>query len=211
MRSPRALEGVVMPESQKTETLAKDLVLAGLESVRQLGGEDLVQMLLERPGMPDLGGAQMMDERVPLDFYLQYRDAALDFFQDAYALTAFQTGIQMVENLENGAQRHQLQMLVKRFRHTANPLLLLGQAAVLAAEGNPGKVRATADRGGLVLSIENCPECRGLRHSAPICYLNQGVATEFARRFLNIEVRTSEVRCSALGDPCCEIRVTRVD
>ena len=61
----------------------------------------------------------------------------------------------------------------------------------------------------LVITIENCPECRGLTRETPICFINQGVTEEFARRFLGFEVTTLESQCSALGAPHCEIEVKR--
>ena len=195
----------------REETLAKDLVIAGLESMRQLGGEDLVQVMLQQPGMPDFRDVRVLPDRVPITDFLNYRDAALSFFEDAFAMTAFQTGQLMVERLAQGREGANVRRLVQQFRHGANPLIAVGQVAILAAAGNPGRVTATVQGDGLIIAIENCPECRGLKHATPICYLNQGVTTEFARRFLNLAVRTEEIRCMALGDPRCEIRVTRVD
>jgi len=60
----------------KNETLERAFVLAGLDAVREVGGEALVQILLSQAGTPDL--AEGVD-RVPLSRYLHYRNVALDF------------------------------------------------------------------------------------------------------------------------------------
>lgn len=80
---------------------------------------------------------------------------------------------------------------------------------MLAAKGNPGTVRASmASPEKLLITIENCPECRGLRRESSFCFLNQGIITEFAERFLGTRVHTHETDCMAVGADLCRIEVT---
>jgi predicted hydrocarbon binding protein len=103
----------------------------------------------------------------------------------------------------------QITWLLEQYKHAANQLPLIGQAAVLAAKDNPGKVTAKmASKDVLLIAIERCPECRGLTRQSPFCYINQGVISEFASLFLGLHVATKETRCMALGHPRCEIEVT---
>jgi predicted hydrocarbon binding protein len=85
---------------------------------------------------------------------------------------------------------------------------VIGQCAVLAAKGNPGVVKANM-RGEdlLLITIDNCPECRELQQDVPFCTLNQGVITEFAEVHLGLAVTTKETACMAMGAPRCEISV----
>ncbi len=189
------------------ETLEKGLVLAGLEALREVGGDALVGVVLGlTPGM-ELGQSADSD-RLPLDEYLRYRDAALELLQESFSGTAFETGRLLVKGLKR-RNPEKLQALISQFKHAANKLPLIGQAAVLAARGNPGSVRAALKSDSLLaITIENCPECRNLRRSTPFCSLNQGVITEFAESYLGLTVETRETRCLAVGDPLCEIEVT---
>ena len=188
----------------KEETIERRLLLGGVEAVRQLGGDALVQILLR-------SGQNFEDEsapaRVPLADYLRYRDAALDFLQETFCATAFETGRILARSLI-GEHEAQLRGLVSQFAEAPNKLPLIGQAAVLGARGNPGNVRATM-RGAelLVILIENCPECRGLARDAPFCYLNQGLITELAERCLGLRVEAEETSCMATGGRACEIHV----
>jgi predicted hydrocarbon binding protein len=185
------------------ESLEKGLVLAGLEALRQIGGEALVQVLLDQAGAHSLATFNG-DERVPIEEYLKYRDTALEFLQDSFCTTAFETGRILVRRL--GREREgQVRALLAQFEHAANKLPVIGQAAVLAAKGNPGSVRAAMRGDALVITIENCPECRNLRREAPFCYLNQGIITEFAETHLGMRVRMEETKCMALGERSCEI------
>lgn len=187
------------------ETLERRFVRAGLDAARQMGGDALVRALVAgNPGLADASSAG----RVPLDEYLRYRDAAIDILQDSFCTTAFEAGRLLARSLVRENQAH-LQALSAPFERAASKLPLIGQAAVLGAQGNPGVVRATMrDPELLIITIENCPECRGLKREWPFCYLNQGLIAEFAQGYLNLRVRTEETNCSALGDRVCEIQVS---
>lgn len=189
------------------ETLERRLLTGGLEAVRQLGGEALVQILLAQAGQPDFAGPAA-PQRVPLADYLRYRDSALEFLREGFCATAFETGRILARSLIS-EHEGQLKALGAQFAHAPNPLPLIGQAAVLGARGNPGVVRASM-RGPdlLVIIIESCPECRGLTRDAPFCFLNQGLMTELAERYLGLRVKTEETRCIATGGRACEIQVT---
>src|SRR5262249_9465997 len=144
---------------------------------------------------------------VPIVDYLRYRDAALEYLGDHFNTVAFETGRTLVRNL-----RHRKIDEVRTFLATldrgAGKLPVIGQAAVLAATGNPGVVRARMrDDSPLSITIDECPECRGLRRPAPFCFLNQGIITEFAARYLDARVKTDETRCMAKGDEACVIDV----
>jgi hypothetical protein len=187
--------------------LERRLLLAGLDALRQIGGDALVQVLLAQVGKPELAEADG-NTRVPLEDYLRYRDAALGLLQDSFSSTAFETGRILARKVRR-ENEGQLRTLLAQFDHAANKLPLIGQAAVLGAQGNPGVVRASMrDPDHLVLSIERCPECRGLRRSQPFCYLNQGMVAEFAADSLRLHVDTEETRCIAMGDRTCEIQVS---
>lgn len=188
------------------ETVERGLVTAGFDAVRQIGGEALVQVLLAQAGQGDLetGGAS---DRVPLEAYLRYRDTAIDFLRDSFCGTAFETGriLARILRREHGAQ---LASLLSSFGNAANKLPLIGQAAVLGARGNPGVVRASMRHPELlVITIEKCPECRGLKRETPFCNLNQGLITELAEGDLGLRVQTEETKCIAMGEKACEIQV----
>jgi hypothetical protein len=122
------------------ETLERRLLLAGLDALRQIGGDALVQVLLTQAGKPELaeaGGAV----RVPLDDYLRYRDSALGLLHESFSSTAFETGRILARRLRR-ENEGQVRALVASFDHAPNKLPLIGQAAVLAAQDNPGVVRA---------------------------------------------------------------------
>lgn len=189
------------------ETLERGLVLAGLEALREVGGDPLVGVVLGLVGGLDLADAGSSD-RVPLDVYLRYRDGVLDLLQESFSATAFNTGRLLVKSLKH-QKESQIRALIDQFKHAANKLPLIGQAAVLAAKGNPGTVRAALKSDSLLsITIEDCPECRNLQRRTPFCYLNQGVITEFAESYLSLGVETRETRCIAVGGPLCEIQVT---
>jgi predicted hydrocarbon binding protein len=190
------------------ESIEKGLVLAGLEALRGIGGEELVQVLLGVAGKPEFARAEGLPERIPVADYLQLRDTLLEFLQESFSATAFKMGQVLVRDLQHGKQAKEVGRLVEHFKFARNKLPVIGQAAVLASKGNPGSVSAAMrDDSVLVIVIQNCPECRGLRRDAPVCYVNQGVVTEFAKAFLGLEVKTEETRCMALGHPSCEIEV----
>jgi predicted hydrocarbon binding protein len=188
------------------ETLERRLLLAGLDALRQIGGDALVQALLTQAGKPELaedGGAG----RVPLDDYLRYRDSALGLLHESFSSTAFETGRILARRLRR-ENEGQVRALVASF-DAPNKLPLIGQAAVLASQGNPGVVHAAMrDSDNVVITIEQCPECRGLRLSAPFCFLNQGLISEFAADSLGLRVDTRETWCTAAGDAVCEIQVS---
>jgi predicted hydrocarbon binding protein len=187
------------------ESLEKGLVLAGLDALRQIGGDALVHVLLSQAGQEGL--ASDNGDRVPIQQYFKYRDTALEFLQDSFCTTAFETGRILVRRLRREREA-QLRALLGSFEHASNKLPAIGQAAVLAAKGNPGSVRAAMRGDSLVITIEDCPECRGLRREIPFCYLNQGIITEFAESHLGIKVKVEETRCMALGERACEIVAT---
>jgi predicted hydrocarbon binding protein len=189
------------------QTLEKRLVVAGLDALREIGGEALVQVLLTQAGTPDIAQGSATD-RVPLDEYLRYRDTAIDFLRESFCGTAFETGRLLARSLRRDHE-DRLRALLTSYGDTASKLPLIGQAAVLGARNNPGVVRA-AMRGDnlLVITIEDCPECRGLKRDTPFCFLNQGLITELAEGDLGIKVKTEETKCIAMGDRQCEIQVT---
>jgi predicted hydrocarbon binding protein len=191
----------------QTESLEAGLVVAGFDALRLIGGEALVQIILVHAGEVGLDRHASADARIPLEQYLRYRDAALDFLGDSFTSTSFETGKNLVRKLEKDRPQ-QITWLLEQYKHAANQLPLIGQAAVLAAKDNPGKVTAKMKSNHvLLISIERCPECRGLKRETPFCYINQGVISEFASLFLNTSVVTKETRCMALGDDRCEIEV----
>jgi predicted hydrocarbon binding protein len=189
------------------QTLEKRLVAAGLDALREIGGEALVQVLLAQAGTPDIAEGNA-NERIPLDEYLRYRDTAIDFLRESFCGTAFETGRLLARSLwrDNEAQ---MQALLSSYGDTASKLPLIGQAAVLGARNNPGVVRA-AMRGDnlLVITIDDWPECRGLKRETPFCFLNQGLITELAEGDLGLRIKTEEAKCIAMGDRQCEIQVT---
>jgi hypothetical protein len=190
------------------ETLEKGLVVAGLESLRQIGGETLVQVLLGQSGMNNFAHLETLPDQVPLEEYLHYRDTLLEFLQESFCMIAFQTGQILMRRL-NQEKGSQVKRLIEQFQYAANKLPAIGQAAVLAAKDNPGAVRAAMRSEKLmVITIDNCPECRKLKRNAPFCYLNQGLLTEFADMYLGLQVKTQETKCIAMGDACCEVEVT---
>lgn len=194
------------------ESLEKGLVLAGLDALRQIGGDALVDVLLAHAGTESFGaGPASLPDRIPIEEYLRYRNAALDFLQDSFCNTAFETGRILARRLK-AENEGQIRALTAQFAYATNKLPVIGQAAVLAARGNPGTVRASMRSEGLLqIVIEKCPECRGLTRETPFCFLNQGVITEFAEGQLGIRVKTNETKCAALGHKACEIEVAVVE
>jgi hypothetical protein len=189
------------------ETLERRLLVGGLEAVRQIGGDALVQVLLAQAGelsFPD----SPESERVTLDEYLRYRDSALELLQDSFCATALETGRILARSLIS-ENEPQLRALAAQFEHAPNVLPLIGQAAVLGARGNPGVVRASM-RGPdlLVITIERCPECRNLKREQSFCFLNQGLMAELAESYLRVRIQTEEPKCAAVGAKVCEIHVT---
>jgi predicted hydrocarbon binding protein len=185
--------------------------MAGFDALRLIGGDALVQILLAHAGETGLDDQASGTDRIPIEQYLRYRDAALDFLGDSFASTAFETGKNLVRKLEKDRPQ-QMTWLLEQYKHAANQLPLIGQAAVLAAKDNPGKVTAKMkSKDVLLIAIENCPECRGLSRERPFCNINQGVISEFASLFLHLHVSTKETRCMALGHERCEIEVVVED
>jgi predicted hydrocarbon binding protein len=195
---------MIVPQS---ETLDKDLFIAGLDAVREIGGQELAQVLLEQAGQSRFGHNELLPDRIPIDQYLNFRDTALEFLQESFRMTAFNTGRLLARKLR-AQQGKEIDKLLQAFAHSKSKLPVIGQAAVLAAKDNPGTVRAELDdEDKLILTIEDCPECRGLKEETPFCYLNQGLLSEFAEIFLDVRATTRETRCTAMGDRFCEIEV----
>ena len=191
-----------------TETLEAGLVLAGFDALRQIEGGAVLRAIMDQALLPALADAQSQASRVPIVDYLRYRDAALSYLGESFHAVAFEAGRTLVRNLRH-RRLEEMEALIARFRDADGPLPLIGQAAVLAARGNPGVVRAEmpeAER--LRIVIEKCPECRDLQRGTPFCFLNQGIITEFAQRHLGEAVATRETACMAQGAPACTIEVT---
>src|SRR5437773_1570147 len=109
-----------------------------------------------------------------------------------FGAVACQTGRTLVRNLRH-KKVDQIRALIAQLGRAPSRLSVIGQAAVLAAKDGPGVVRAVMKGDALlVITIEECPECLGLRRDAPFCFLNQGIITEFAARYLEARVRTQE-------------------
>lgn len=189
----------------EAEGLERTIVLAGLDALRLSGGDALVRSIF---GQAAARRRDELPERMPIVDYLRYRDAALAVLGTRFCDVAFETGRNLVRNLHHEKIKDVTRLLAK-LEGAANKLPAVGQAAVLAARGNPGTVRARMrDDAHLLITIEACPECRGIVQDAPFCYLNQGIITEFAERHLGLHVDTVETRCMAAGAPDCEIEVT---
>jgi predicted hydrocarbon binding protein len=190
----------------EAETLERGLVLAGLDALRQSQGDAVVRRILSRAaasGLEEGGGGGW----VPIVDYLRYRDAALEYLGERFNTVAFETGRALVRNLRH-RKIDEVKALLASLDGAAGKLPVIGQAAVLAAKGNPGVVRARMrDDSHLSITIDECPECRGLRRPAAFCFLNQGIITEFAARYLDTHVKTEETRCMAKGDEACVIDV----
>lgn len=194
----------------ETETLEAGLVLAGLDALRQIEGGPAVRAILEQAVGPALLEAEAGGRRVPIVDYLRYRDAALAYLGPSFDAVAFETGRTLVRNLRH-KRMGEIQALLAQFKDAAQRLPAIGQAAVLAARGNPGVVRALPQGDSrLLIVIEQCPECRDVQRDTPFCFLNQGIITEFAARYLGVQVTTRETACMALGAPHCEIEVALV-
>ena len=190
------------------ESLERGLVLAGLDALRQLKGDAVVRTVLGRAMTQDRTHRDN-GSRVPLVDYLRYRDAVMDQIGDGFGDLAFETGRTLVRNLRH-RRVDELRVLVAHLGNTPSRLAVIGQAAVLAARDNPGVVRAVMDGDALLaVTILKCPECRGLKRETPFCFLNQGIITEFAGRYLGVRVRTQEAACIAAGAPFCRIEVTQ--
>ncbi len=190
----------------EAESLETGLVLAGLDALRQISGDEVMRRIL---GQATAAQRPQTDEsgRVPIVDYLHYRNTAVEVLGDKFQVIAFETGRTLVRNLRH-PKVDEIRNLVERMADNPNKLFLIGQAAVLAARHNPGVVRAAFKPDGvLAITIEACPECRGLERKTPFCFLNQGVIVEFAERYLDARVHTEETRCMAQGDPVCQTEV----
>lgn len=188
------------------ESLERGLVLAGLEALRQLRGDAVLRVVLgqavsqDRPGRDNGHGVPIVD-------YLRYRDAVMDYIGEGFEDVAFETGRTLVRNLRH-RKVDEVRALIRHLGSAPSRLAVIGQAAVLAARDSPGVVRAVMDGDGLlVVTILKCPECRGLKREMPFCFLNQGIITEFAERYLGVRVRTQETACIATGAAFCRIEV----
>ena len=191
------------------ESLQRSLVLAGLDALRHLRGDATVREIMGQATAPDETSRERDPARVPIVGYLRYRDAVLNHVGDGFGAVAFQTGRTLVRNLRH-KKVDQIRALIAQLGRAPSRLSVIGQAAVLAAKDGPGVVRAVMKGDALlVITIEECPECLGLRRDAPFCFLNQGIITEFAARYLEARVRTQETACMAIGASLCQIEVTQ--
>lgn len=189
----------------EAEGLERSIVLAGLDALRKSGGDTVVRALLLNAAAQE---REDFPKTVAIVDYLRYRDAALEFLGDRFKDVAFETGRNLVRNFHH-KKVNEIRRLIASFEGSKEKLPLVGQAAVLAAKGNPGVVRAQMrGKSLLLITIESCPECRGLSRETPFCFLNQGIITEFADRYLGLRVGTEETACIATGAPICEIHVT---
>lgn len=188
--------------------LERSLVLAGLDALRQIRGDEVVRTILEQAATSEPEAGNGAPGQVPIVDYLRYRDAALAVLGETFRTIAYETGRTLVRNLQH-VKMEQIRKLLERLAGQSNKLFLIGQAATLAAQGSPGVVRA-AFEGDETLSITilECPECRGLREASAFCYLNQGMITEFAARYLDTRVLTRETSCMAVGAPFCRTEVS---
>ncbi len=191
------------------ESIEKGLVLSAITALKGVGGDTLVSILFgaEDPFAP--ANLERLPDRIPLSEFLRLRDRAIDLLGRSFAGTALSAGREMIKHVP-AEKAALLEQLIRTSRHTLGDLAVLGQAALLASQGNPGTVRPSMDREGLLLRLENCPECRSLSWETPFCFINQGIVTEFAKRYLNLEVSTTETQCMAMGASFCVIRITPV-
>ncbi|MFQ5839252.1 MAG: V4R domain-containing protein [Candidatus Methylomirabilales bacterium] len=189
------------------ESIEKGLVLSAIAALKSVGGDTLVSILFGADDPFSPANIERLPERIPLVEFLRLRDQAIDLLGQSFAGTALQAGREMVKHIP-AEKTAFLEQLIRTSRHTLGDLGILGQVALLASQGNPGTVRPSVDREGLLLRLENCPECRALRWGTPFCFINQGILTEFARRYLNLAVSTTETQCMAMGAPFCAIRIT---
>jgi len=191
------------------ESLERGVVLAGLDALRQLKGETVVRVILGQAVAKDRTGRDAGSTPAPIVDYLRYRDTVMGHVGDGFEDVAFETGRTLVRNLRH-RKVDEIRALVGHLGSAPSRLAVIGQAAVLAARDNPGAVRAVMEGDALlVVTILKCPECRGLKREAPFCFLNQGIITEFAARYLGVRVRTQETACVAMGAPFCRIEVTQ--
>jgi len=58
-----------------------------------------------------------------------------------------------------------------------------------------------------VLSIENCPMCRGHRAAEPLCDFYAGAFERLYARLVHPAARVKETECQARGDPACRFTV----
>jgi predicted hydrocarbon binding protein len=191
----------------ENDSLERSLVLAGLDALRQNGGDDVVRQIL---GHAAFGPAEDLGStgRIAIVDYLRYRDAAVAVLGERFRTISFETGRTLVKNLRH-RKVEEIRQLLERLSGNHQTLFQIGQAALLAAKGSPGVVRASFPRDNvLCITIEDCPECRGLKRDSPFCFLNQGLITEFAAAYLKVRVRTEETACMALGDPFCRTEVS---
>lgn len=191
------------------ESLERGVVLAGLDALRQLKGDAFVRVILGQAVAQDRTGRDTVSSRGPIVDYLRYRDTIMDYVGDGFGDVAFETGRTLVRNLRH-RKVDEIRALIGHLGSAPSRLAVIGQAAMLAARDNPGIVRAAMeDDALLVVTILKCPECCGLKRQAPFCFLNQGIITEFAARYLGVRVRTQETACIAVGAPFCRIEVTQ--
>lgn len=193
--------------ASEAESLETGLVLAGLDALRQISGDEVMRRIVGQATASDAVPGRDDPARVPIVDYVRYRNTAVEVLGEKFGVIAFETGRALVRNLRH-PKVDEIRSLVERLADNPNKLFLVGQAAVLAARHNPGVVRAAFKPDGvLAIKIEACPECLGLSLKKPFCFLNQGIIVEFAERYLGARVHTEETRCMAQGDPFCQTEV----
>ncbi|MFQ5839900.1 MAG: V4R domain-containing protein [Candidatus Methylomirabilales bacterium] len=192
------------------EFLDRELMATALSALKTMGGENLLRIVTQEAGRPEFAAPERLPTRIPIEDFFLLRDKALQTMGKGFQTWSFLVGQGLLRNLKP-EKVEAIRQLVDKSKYAMNELALIGQAAVLGATGSPGSVKTSLDRDRLLIQIQNCPECRGLqRQASPFCFINQGVLTEFARRYLDTEVKTSETKCAAMGDPYCEIEVVKV-
>lgn len=183
------------------------LFTAVVDAVRQIGGDAFVAVVSNHAGGGDI--PRHPEERVPLAEYLSWRDAALHFLGDSFHAVAFEAG-RMLGRRQRRNGRDELEALCQQLTPGYDKLLFLGQATVVAARKHPGRIRCLRQgTDELVVTINACLECRGLRWQRPSCGLYLGLVTELAEGFLGLKVAARETACIAIGDSLCQIEVRR--
>src|ERR1043165_9692974 len=101
---------------EEMETLEKGLVIAGVEALRQIGGETLVQVVFGQAEMRDFARTETLPDEVSLAEYLRYRDTLLDFLHESFCMVAFQTGQILMRTLHH-EKESQIKRLIEQFKY----------------------------------------------------------------------------------------------
>ncbi|MFQ5882445.1 MAG: V4R domain-containing protein [Candidatus Methylomirabilales bacterium] len=192
------------------EFLDRELIATAISALKTIGGENLLRIVTQEAGKPEFTTPEQLPARIPIQDFFLLRDKAFQTMGKGFQTWSFLVGQGLLRNLKH-EKVEAINQLVDKSKYAMNELAMIGQAAVLAATGNPGSVKTSLGPDKLLIQIHNCPECRGLNQQAmPFCFINQGMLTEFARRYLSTEVKTRETKCAAMSDPYCEIEVVKV-